>query len=312
MRTARRKLVTANLARQGIVPIDCVYNDSRHTRLRCNAFEHRYPLDIPVFHSIPLPTPISSEFSFILRNFTSMVEVHIRDGIEWRMHRVLFSQPYAPRNRIHSNSNRLTERVRTNLGLDMRVFEDQAWDHPCTPLCVFIPSNPISFSTFRRTFRYWIIINLDFEYMRKNRASGNRYRLRNNLLPNAFLHDKDSMEYYNFWSIIDCVDPKRISLDSRQSTENAWKIVHPHTAYSESILYATFKVLWSKYCFNVSTTPILFSIIFMAKLKVRVSDRRLKDYAPGGQGYFKAHANFASNVCADRHALTPNSNPPLR
>lgn len=202
-----------------------------------------------------------------------MVEIHRRSDIEFHLTRVLFSQPYGPRDRLDAT----VEEVRERLDLEMTVVDDLAWYHPSTTLCVYTPVFQMPFSDFRRTFRYWIITNV---------APGTEFRafeFKNGVIPTGVTPPGSI-----FFDIIQCGDRASVELGLRDETASeVWNVLPSQ----EFVTHDTFACLWGAYRWSQYSTPVLV-ILFVSKLRVRVNDRA--SYAPGGETHLRLVSEWST------------------
>jgi hypothetical protein len=194
-----------------------------------------------------------------------MVEVHRWKGIEFHMTRVLFSQPYCPVHQLRAS----VQDVRERLDLVMTIVDDLAWYNPSATLCVYTPATPVPFDAFRRTFRFWLIVNIVPSTLLRPHT-----RLRD-ILP-AELTPPNAI----FFDLLACCDRSSVMLGLHdESVEEAWNAT---PQIQEWIEYDTFAFLWTKYRSSLYNTTIL-AVLFVAKLRAGIADRA--SYAPGAENH---------------------------
>lgn len=198
-----------------------------------------------------------------------MVEVHICDGFEWRLNRVIFSQTYAP-----SETLKNSEATVTNLGLRMTVVEDIKWYNNHCTLCMYRATREMNFATFRRTFRYWLILHMDHdEYSRIFLTNHHQNTVMSGVLPHWLQAPR-----VQFFDTAMCADlaSVRLGLGQDDTLANVFDFL---ISKCYCVELDTFTYIWYEYraCLYKST---FVAIRFVAKLKHRVLDR--KQHAPGG------------------------------
>lgn len=282
-----REIATAELRARGIIPEDCVHSSGYHHDAYLDDFDGDDMDAIPVWKE-PLPGPYldgPARYDGVhtynqngiphYDHGAMMVETHRRDGIEWQMTRVLFSQPYTPVDSLRET----IDDVRDRLDLRMTIADDLTWHHPTAHLCVYTCNRPISFRFFRRTFRYWIIKNVIPFVMLPP------FHFRENFLP---VHMTQPDE--RFFDFMQCGD--RISMEMGLHAETANNVWDTYFPFQEYIEYATFVYLWDAYRASLHVIPLLMVVLFVAKLRARVKDRA--SYAPGGENYLRLVSEWAT------------------
>lgn len=278
-----RKVAIAALKRRGIVPKECVFNEYGY------GHDPRYEMADDGSDSFqswfePLTGPGNpANFSchhdgvgfgqLPLRDHcSSMIEVRRRDGIEWRLARVLFSQPYRPE---HVMRDTIPE-VRDRLKLRMTIADGLEWHSAGTILCVYTPLVPLSFRDFCRTFRYWIITNVEpAEH------------------PRAFeWRDADILAgvpppHPIFFDLTFCCDVRSVRLGlGARAAPDAWEELQ----VQEHISYDTFAQIWGKYRASLCKASDLMAVLFVAKLRHRAA---LRAFAPGGRAFARLVKEWA-------------------
>ena len=178
-----------------------------------------------------------------------MVEIHRRDGIEWHLTRVLLSQPYVGASILQHTAKEVHE----NLDLNLTVV-NMAWYHPTATLGVYTPRFPLTFRDFRRTFRYWMISNVE------PTDTVPMYKFRSGVLPSTVAPPTEL-----FFDLLRCGNISNVVLGLHPLTAHeAWDALPSHMG----IDYDTFVFLWSAYRASLwwYKTPVLLVILFVAKL----------------------------------------------
>ena len=162
------------------------------------------------------------------RNDSSIVEIHLADGIEWHMSRVLVGQPCWPSGSGIAFAATL-ETTMNNLGMELTVLDD-----PTTMLCICKPIDHMPFPVFRKTFRYWLICNT-------TDIGGMTPAIKPGVLP-VGLNDKPHPIFFDL--TFDASLPKvRLGLNNETCNE-AWdSCANSH----EWITRETFEILWHQY-----------------------------------------------------------------
>ena len=209
----------------------------------------------------PLPGPPNGFEGFTLNRFyhlgflndhSVMGEVFERCGIEWTVIRMVYSQPYGPPDKLKNCTTRLLD-----MNIDLTVVEEPhlSWYCPgATTLCLMKHKAPLSFKTFSKTFRFWLLLN-----SRLKAATG--WGLRESLLPRSF-QKPDSM----FFDLIYCADETSVRLGLDQTSSDAFQLTN-------FIDRDTFAFLWTKFRFDVSWRPLLLCCLFIARLRYLRQDR---------------------------------------
>ena len=233
-----RAVAVAELKHRGIVPQQCLDGHGYHYTPN---FDDEDGTPIRVWKE-PIPGPYTNGLArydgvhvhneYGIPHYDhggSMVEIHRRNGIEFHLTRVLFSQPYGPKDRLESS----VDDVRERLHLEMTIVDDLAWYHPSTTLCVYTPVTQISFRDFRRTFRYWVITNV------VPTDEFGAFELKDGVLP-AGVTPPDAI----FFDIIQCGDRASVELGLHGETANEVWDTLPSQKF---VTYGTFTFLWEAY-----------------------------------------------------------------
>ena len=262
------------LKRRGLVAGNCVMSD------RCHYDPYFEAADDGTFRSWlePIPGPDRHGSWDGLKTHgrdgipfadhcTSMVEVRHRDGIEWRLTRVIFSQPCRPFEPVRASA----DEVRDRLALDMKVLDGHAWHDPAATLCVYTPVEPLSFRDFCRTFRYWLITNVTPPV-----AGIDKYRLRADVLPMGC-----APPHTLFFDLIFCCNRSSVTLGLfSESALDAWSTLSDLS--QGHISYETFACLWNAYRASLCKRSDLLAVAFLGKLRLRAA---LRSFAPGGSEF---------------------------
>lgn len=204
-----------------------------------------------------------------------MAEVHTRDGINWRMVRVVHSQPYGPENRaelLRLHSHQMLERH--NVRLDVVEDPHLSWYSPGnSTLCIMKHIAPMPFETFRRTFRYWLILHLH-----KPNSTRRGWEFYDGFLPTA-LTPPDPI----FFDIVHGCDETSVSIGPSDNGASVYGL----PTVSEWIESSTFLFLWNAYRFWTSWRPLLRVLVFIARLRARRADRQAHE-PPYGTAFLAA------------------------
>lgn len=198
-----------------------------------------------------------------------MAEVHSCDGVEWTIARVVHSQPYGPLDRVDRLREYTTPLLDLNIHLHVVEEPHLSWYAPReSTLCIMQHTTPMPFDMFRRTFRYWLILNVLVPPHRNKWF--HEWRLRDGLLPATH-----PLPDFTFFDILFCADETSV----RFGLDDTGDAVYSKSEFpSDLIPRETFNCLWDMYRFWVSWRPLLRVCRFIARLKVMVKDRR--DYTP--------------------------------
>mgnify|MGYP001203456377 CR=1 FL=1 len=197
-----------------------------------------------------------------------MGEVHLRDNIKWHIARIVHSQPYGPDNRVQllrTHAERLLD-----LNISLRVVQEAhlSWYAPgSSTLCIMRHVTPLSFEKFCKTFRYWMIVNVQCSVYEETQGE---FRLRDGVLPATL-----PVPTGKFFDILYCADEDSVRL----GLDDIGKDVYRSRGFIASFCAPdTFAFLWSAFRFRASWSPLLRCCKFIARLRSMVQDR--KDHAP--------------------------------
>jgi hypothetical protein len=213
-----------------------------------------------------------------------MGEVYVRDNIKWYIARIVHSQPYGPENRVQIFRKHTKHLLDLNISLDVVEEPHLSWYAPgYSTLCVMRHVAPLPFETFRKTFRYWIIVNV------RCSVEGNQreYQLRDDLLPDTLLPPTEQ-----FFDTIYCVDEDSVRLGLNDIGKEVMKS-HIIASFCAS---NTFEFIWKEFRFRASWWPLLRCCKYIARLRRMVKDR--KDYAPPHGRKFVEACNAPMGYCS--------------
>lgn len=199
-----------------------------------------------------------------------MGEIHQCDGIEWKIVRIVHSQPYGPNNRVELC--RMHTQQLLDINIHLEVIEDAhlSWHLPgYTTLCIMRHNEPLPFEKFRKTFRYWLIVHARNHSLRV-------WMLRDGLLPESLSPPDDK-----FFDTMYCCDEGSVMLGIDDTGSEVFQL------FSHVITFDTFTFLWNEYRFWSSWRSILRCCKFIARL--RYSRQTRLDYAPpNGRKFIEA------------------------
>ena len=211
-----------------------------------------------------------------------MAEVHTRNGVNWRMVRVIYSNPYGPDDSVellglHAQPLMDTFNVRLDVGLPPYL----SWHSPgSSTLCLMRPVTPIHFETFCRTFRYWLILNIRSQITPGCWTFGD-----------AFLPTHLTPPHYIFFDIVHGCDDTSVSIGPSDNGAHIYERVQ----ISSRIQPQTFAFVWNAYRFWVSWRPLLCVIVFVSRLQTRRADRRAHE-PPNGIAFLAAMSSWSDMV----------------
>lgn len=274
-----REVAISELKLRGIVPERCIHDQGYHHDPHFEENVERQEGDPRWTWKEPIRAFHTSNFGGIPHydHGGSMVEVHHRDGIEWHLARVLFSQPYGPVDRLRSTAGH----VRDRLDLEMTVTDDLAWHSTNATLCVYTPIRPILFCEFRRTFRYWMLTNVT------PTARIRSFAFRDGVLPTGV-----TPPHAIFFDLLVSANRASVVLGLYHETvDGAWNDVGRGT--HGWIEYATFAFLWNAYRASLCRTHILMAVLFVSRLRARVA-YRIVSHAPGGEAHLRLVSEWSN------------------
>ena len=266
-----REVVIDELKHRGIVPENCVIDNAPHR----NHFDVDERGIVIWRESMPGRYMDGIRIDLIPyydHGGESMVEVHREGGIEWHLTRVIFSQPSFSVQRLRNT----VQNVYDNLDLKMIVVEDLGgWYNGDTTLCVYTPVAPLPFDDFRRTFRFWIIMNINLNFR----------EFRNGILPTTLSPPQEQ-----FFDLVKDGTLSIVMIGLNQTLNAAWNAL-PIQPFIE---YDTFVFIWNKYRkHNQNVVRLTFRVVFfVSRLRFRVADRAT--YEPGGANHMRLVSQWST------------------
>ena len=261
--------VLAELKQRGLIPRECVPIETVHPGRTPSCI--REGTGRIVKWSQPIPGNLRPFDGFDPRDVPNppvnlckrvgwMAEVRSRDGVEWKMARVLHSQPHGRWRDIGEGDALIDANVRLHI-VEQRHLSWHSDEHM---LCLMQAPEPIPFDVFRRTFRYWLILNV------MDPRHDDEWQLRGGLLP-ATLPQPDP----KFFDLLFCADETSVRFGLDDTGDRVYgKLEFP----KQFIERETFACLWGQYRFWASWRPLLRICRVIARLKFKLKD--LKDHAP--------------------------------
>jgi len=209
-----------------------------------------------------------------------MVEIAYADGMEWHMTRIVHAHPSRCGNDLYCNVDDLM----INEQIKLSIIEDLPWDEHGGregTFCIMGHTMPISFTDFRKTFRYWLICN-SLHGGRLNRS----WRI---TIPSPLVQPSQSFFDFIHSPNERCV---RIGLIGGKAldTDKDWML---QSSFNTNLdMRATFEYLWSQYItfrkdiIWKTFRKGFYTVKFIARLKCWRADR--PRYAPGGDKFNEA------------------------
>ena len=259
--------VHAQLVGRGIISEDLEpsqYHYSRYGQFRPTDIDDeeendvyvctRWQEPIPGLHLTPggFDPALTLQFGGWYDHHSSMAEIHLADGIEWHISRVIFGQPYLRHGDGLVMEASLAKSMYT-LGMEVTVLDEEnmSWYNTNTKLCICKPINPMPFYVFRKTFRYWLICNT---------TEGMTPSIKLGVLPDTAVHP----QHIFFDLILDAsLQSVRLGLNNESCDEALNSCA---SASPEFITRETFELLWHKYRWT-NNQHVFIVLRFIARLK---------------------------------------------
>lgn len=165
--------------------------------------------------------------------------------------------------------------------LDVVEEAHLSWYRPgFSTLCIMKHITPMSFDSFRRTFRYWLILNI---------VVNPGYETQEWKFYDGFLPAELTPPDPKFFDAVYCCDETTVTIGP---SDTGAIVYNEKKVSSDRIESATFLFLWNAYRFWSSWRPFLRVLVFIARLRARRADRRAHE-PPYGEAFIAALSTWS-------------------